>query len=71
MAQKVDTSKPYVEVTLEDGEQQIKAVNFAGKGCVEAVGDIQKILGGEVQSTHSMPEAKQATIHKPAVVRRK
>lgn len=67
----INTSKPYIEVTIEDGEQKVEAINFAGKGCLQAVEEIQKQLGGVVVSAQNKPEINKQPVAQPAVVRHK
>lgn len=52
----IDKSKPYVSVTVDDGTFNIEAHNFKGRGCLKAVTDIQKDLGGEVVRSQDKPE---------------
>jgi hypothetical protein len=65
----VNTSKPYIEVTIEDGGQKVEAHNFQGKGCLAAVEDVQKMLGGDVVSTTNKPEINKPTVTQPVVIK--
>lgn len=52
----IDLKKPYILVTSENGEQKVEAVNFKGKGCLQAVQAVQEQLGGTVIAAHNKPE---------------
>jgi hypothetical protein len=56
MSNTIDPAKPYVELTIKDGEQRVEAHNYRGNGCVAAVTDVQRILGGAVVSSVDKPE---------------
>ena len=65
----VNTSKPYVELTIEDGEQKVEAHNFQGTGCLAAVQEIQQMLGGDVVSTTNKPEISRPAVTQKTVIR--
>lgn len=58
----IDLSKPYILVTSEGGRQTVEAVNYAGKGCVAAVEEIQQMLGGVVFARHDKPEISMPSV---------
>jgi hypothetical protein len=65
----IDLKKPYILITSEKGEQKVEAMNFRGKGCLQAVQAIQEQLGGTVIAAHNKPEfhsspavSQQATV---------